>query len=163
MKSATQTALATEILEILPNPVLVKDQNLEYVWINSAFEALFSVKREEVIGRLDTDLFPNRQVSQCNGGDLRVLESGKIDEAVETVFEKNGQPRETITRKSRLVLPDSSVYLVGVMHDITAVTRANEALTRSQSMLEEKTNELAELVMTDVLTGCSNTREDDSE
>jgi len=100
MKSATQTALATEILEILPNPVLVKDQNLEYVWINSAFETLFSVKKEDVIGRLDTELFPNRQVSQCNGGDLRVLESGEIDEAVETVFEKNGQPRETITRKA---------------------------------------------------------------
>ena len=158
METTSQFAFATDILDILPNPVLVKNQNLEYVWINKAFEQLFSVERDQVIGKLDTELFPNRQVSQCNGGDLRVLENGEVDEAVETVFESSGLPRETITRKSRLSLPDGVTYLIGVMHDITDVTRANEALTKSQVLLEEKTIELSELVRTDALTGCSNRR-----
>lgn len=151
-------SLSTEVLDILPNPVLVKNQQLEYVWINKAFENLFSVKREKVIGKLDVELFPDRQVSQCNGGDLRVLENGVVDEAVETVFEKTGIERQTITRKSRLIISESEIYLVGVMHDITAITRANEALTKSQQQLEEQAIELSILATTDAMTGCANRR-----
>lgn len=144
-------ALATELLDILPNPVLVKNENLEYVWINNAFESLFGVQRENVIGKVDKQLFPDRQVSQCNGGDLRVLESGEIDEAVETVYEKSGTARETITRKSRLSINDGEVFLVGIMHDITDVTRANEALTSNQIILQEQAQELAVLASTDAI------------
>ena len=149
---------STDILDILPNPVLVKNQNLEYVWVNKAFEELFGVTREGVVGCIDKELFPQRQVSQCNGGDLRVLESGEIDEAVETVFEENGNARETITRKSRLQTGQGKYYLIGVMHDITDVTRANEALTRTQAKLEQHAVELVRLATTDALTGCSNRR-----
>lgn len=152
------SALPLSILDILPNPVLVKDENLRYVWINQAFENLFSVKRADVIGHLDKDLFPHRQVAQCNGGDLRVLETGDVDEAVETVFKEDGQAREAITRKSRLTLDSNKTYLVGVMHDITDVTRANEALEATKLRLEEQAVELARLATTDVLTGCSNRR-----
>ncbi len=150
--------LSTEILDILPNPVLVKNDALEYVWINRAFEQLFSVKRENVVGKLDAELFPDRQVAQCNGGDMRVLNDGEIDEAVETVFENSGRARETITRKSRLDLGEGEVYLVGVMHDITEVTRANEALEESRQLLEDQAVELVKLATTDALTGCGNRR-----
>ncbi len=150
--------LPLSILDILPNPVLVKDSELQYVWINQAFEDLFSVRRQDVIGNVDKALFPERQVAQCNGGDIRVLETGEIDESIETVFRVDGQSRETITRKSRLALDNGLVYLVGVMHDITDLSRANEALEATRIRLEEQTIELARLATVDVLTGCSNRR-----
>lgn len=157
--SGLESALPLSILDILPNPVLVKDENLQYIWINRAFEDLFSIKRENVIGKLDKELFPSRQVAQCNGGDLRVLDTGDVDEAIETVFRDNGQPREIITRKSRLTIDGGgNTYLVGVMHDITDVTRANEALEATRLRLEDQAVELARLATTDVLTGCSNRR-----
>lgn len=158
MSTSPTLAIATELLDILPNPVLVKNEKLEYVFINAAFESLFSVKRTDVIGQLDADLFPNRQVSQCNGGDLRVLANGEVDEAVETVFEESGNARETITRKSKLTTADGSVYLVGVMHDITDVTRANTALKESESKLQEQAITLQRMASTDHLTGCNNRR-----
>jgi len=158
MSNAIPPQLATDLLDILPNPVLVKNQYLEYVWINRAFEALFEVTREEVMGKLDTELFPNRQVAQCNGGDLRVLDSGEVDEAMETVFDKSGTAKEMITRKSKLTISNSEVYLVGVMHDITDITHANTALKVSQKKLEEQALELSILATTDAMTGCSNRR-----
>lgn len=158
MSSMSSFPIATDILDILPNPVLVKNQSLEYVWINKAFEQLFSVSRSEVIGKLDSELFPNRQVSQCNGGDLRVLKTGDTDEAVETVFKQNGIARETITRKSRLDVNETEIYLVGVMHDITEVTRANERLSESEAKLQEQAIELVKYATTDALTGCYNRR-----
>jgi len=107
MTDYSKLDFATDILDILPNPVLVKNDNLEYVFINTAFEQLFNVSR------------------------LRVLDTGEIDEAVESVIDRNGSTRETITRKSRLDT-DENTYLVGVMHDITEVTKANAALKESE-------------------------------
>ncbi|MEM8501494.1 MAG: GGDEF domain-containing protein [Pseudomonadota bacterium] len=139
------------ILDILPNPVLVKNADLQYVWINRAFEDLFSVHRDDLIGQLDVDVFKERQAVQCNGGDRRVLETGDVDEAYETVFKSDTEPRETITRKSRLTLKDGRVFLVGVMHDITEVTEANRKL-------EEQSDALRRMANTDSLTGCLNRR-----
>lgn len=139
------------ILDTLPNPVLVKDAELKYVWINRAFEDLFSVRRDDLIGRLDVDAFKDRQAVQCNGGDRRVLETGDVDEAYETVFKSNSEPRETITRKSRLELSDGRVFLVGVMHDITEVSETNRKL-------EEQSEVLRRMANTDSLTGCLNRR-----
>lgn len=150
--------LQSAILDILPNPVLVKDENLQYVLVNKAFEELFDVCREDLIGRLDKDLFKERQAVQCNGGDLRVLASGEIDEAYETVFLATSEPRETITRKSRLVLPDGTIFLVGIIHDITEVSLINQALEDQQKLLQQKSDELNRMAHTDSLTGCSNRR-----
>jgi len=152
------TELPIAILDILPNPVLVKNENLEYVWVNQSFEQLFKVDRDKVIGRYDKELFPDRQVAQCSGGDMRVLETGQIDEAVETVFKENGEPREMITRKDRLITKNREQFLVGVMHDITDVTRTNTALQAATDSLKEQTTQLELLASTDVLTGCSNRR-----
>lgn len=139
------------ILDILPNPVLIKDKDTSYVWVNYAFETLFSVKRDEIRGKFDKQLFPDRQVSQCNGGDLRVLETGDVDEAYEEVFHQDGTPCETITRKSRLTLEDGTHLLVGVMHDVTEVVTANREL-------EQKSVLLRDLANTDSMTGCLNRR-----
>ena len=127
--------LPIAVLDILPNPVLIKGSDLRYVWVNAAYEKLFGLTSDALRGKLDTEFFNDRQVAQCNGGDLRVLENGVIDEALETVLNENHQPREIIIRKSRLELSDGSVYLVGVMHDITEVVFANRALETKQGEL----------------------------
>ena len=152
------TALSTDVLDILPNPVLVKNAKLEYVWINKAFEKLFNVKRDDVIGQLDRSLFPDRQVAQCSGGDTRVLDGGEIDEATETVYTDAGEARDMITRKSRLNLSENEVYLVGVMHDITEVTQTNAALNQAKLKLEDQAVKLSIAANTDFLTSCLNRR-----
>lgn len=158
MEFTEGTGLHVEVLDVLPNPVLVKDSETRYIWVNRAFERLFDVRREDLVGQLDVDVFKNRQAVQCNGGDLRVLASGEVDEAYETMFDPIAGPRETITRKSRLDLADGRRYLVGVMHDITDVTRINRELSTTKQLLESQADELYRLARTDPLTGCLNRR-----
>jgi len=143
--------LSLAILDILPNPVLIKDSETRYFWVNRAFEDLFGVERDKIRGHLDKELFPDRQVAQCNGGDLRVLETGEVDEATEEVYRKDGTPCETITRKSRLILDCGTTFLVGVMHDVTEVYMAAR-------LLEENSAKLRTLANTDSMTGCMNRR-----
>lgn len=155
---ASSPDLPIGILDILPNPVLVKDADLRYVWINRAFEELFNVRRDDLIGRLDVDVFKERQAVQCNSGDRLVLETGDVGEACETVYKSGSEPRETIIRKCRLELDAGRAFLVGVMHDITDVTKANRELEESKKHLEEQSETLRSMANTDALTGCMNRR-----
>lgn len=150
--------IALELLDILPNPILVKDDQTRYVWVNRAFEQLFSIERKDLIGRLDSDVFPRRQVAQCNGGDLRVLSTGELDEATEVVTDPLRGQRHTITRKIRQVGPDGKAFLLGVIHDITEVTVANDQLADAALQLESQATNLRVLATTDSLTGCLNRR-----
>ncbi|MEM1292359.1 MAG: GGDEF domain-containing protein [Cyanobacteria bacterium P01_H01_bin.162] len=150
--------LQMEILNILPNPVFMKDTELRYVLANQAFEDLFGVRREDLIGKLDQHIFSERQSVQCNASDLRVLESAEIDEALETVLRADSEPREMIIRKSRLTLPSGQRFLVGIMHDITEVSVTNRRLEESQKLLEQQSAALKRMAYTDPLTGCSNRR-----
>ena len=150
--------LCSGVVDMLPNPVFVKDEQLRYVLVNKAFEELFGVEREDVISQRDADVLNTRQISQCNGGDLRVLNSGEIDEAYETVFRANGEVRETMTRKNRIQLQSGEVFLVGIIHDLTDITLKNRELERSKKQLQYKTAELNNMAFTDGLTGCKNHR-----
>jgi len=150
-------AVSLEAMDALPNPVFIKDEDTRYVWVNQAFEALFAVDRQQVRGELDVDLFPNRQAAQCNGGDLRVLRSGKIDDAEETIVDPSLGLRQVVTRKSRIVVDDER-YLVGVLHDITVVTDQNRKLSEATSQLVAQAVELERLATTDPLTDCVNRR-----
>ncbi len=138
-------------LENLPNPVLIKDSDLRYVWVNPAFEQLFGKTRAELLDNVDADVFVDRQAAQCNGGDLRVLETGDVDHADETIVGHDGSERDIITRKSRVILEDGDTYLIGVLHDVTQVSTLNRELEASREAL-------AELSRTDPLTGVSNRR-----
>ena len=150
--------LQMEILNTLPNPVFMKDTELRYVLANQAFEDLFGVRREDLIGKLDQHIFSERQSVQCNASDLRVLASAEIDEALETVLRADSEPREMIIRKSRLTLPSGQMFLVGIMHDITEVSVTNRRLEESQKLLEQQSAALKRMAYTDPLTGCSNRR-----
>lgn len=158
MQEITNLDLYKEVMDILPTPVLIKDISLRYVFINKAFENLFQVDRENILGELDSDVFKQRQVAQCNGGDLRVLATGEIDEAYETIFDRNSEQREVITRKNRLKLQNGEVYLVGTIYDITDVTVMNQQLLANQTELKYQSEKLKKTANTDPLTGCSNRR-----
>jgi diguanylate cyclase (GGDEF)-like protein len=158
MNTISNLTLYVEVMDILPTPVLIKDNGLRYIFINKAFERLFQVDRENIIGELDKDVFAQRQVAQCSSGDRRVLATGEIDEAYETVFDQNSQPREVITRKSRLILENGETYLVGTIHDITEVSVMNRQLVSSQTKLKYQSDKLEVMANTDPLTGCLNRR-----
>lgn len=44
------------LLDTVPNPVFIKDEKLRFVFINTAYEDMFNVKRSDVLGKLVLDL-----------------------------------------------------------------------------------------------------------
>ena len=146
------------LLNTLPDPVLVKDSDLRYVWVNTAFEEFFGLAKDAVVGKRDDELFDARQAERSRRGDQHVLDTGLIDEVYETIRHPDGETLELATRKTRLIMSDGSVLLTGIMHDVTDIAVANRELERASSLLEERAVQLQHLAETDALTGCLNRR-----
>ncbi len=149
--------LPTELLDAIDNPVLVKDDETRYVWVNAAFERLFDVRRQDLVGKLEADVFPADHADHGNSRDLEVLAGGDIDETEETVVDPVLGDRITVTRKRRVTV-DGQRFLVGIVHDVTDVVEMNRALSVASRRLSEQAAELTRLASTDSLTGCLNRR-----
>jgi len=50
-KAREQSAFQAALLDAVPNPIFVKDQNLRYTAFNRAYEEAFGMRREDYIGR----------------------------------------------------------------------------------------------------------------
>ena len=95
--------LPMALLNTLPDPVFVKDSDLRYVWVNTAFEEFFGLAKDDVVGKRDGDLFEHASGRpQPSAAISHVLDTGLIDEVYETIRHPDGDTLELATRKTRL-------------------------------------------------------------
>lgn len=130
-----QTHLAA-IVEHSGDVILTKDLNSLIQSWNSSAERLFGYRAEEVIGKPITILFPPERVHE-EDEILGRLRQGKPVERLETIrVAKDG--RRIPVAVSISPLKDSDGELVGaskVVHDITDLVAAREALVREKELL----------------------------
>lgn len=140
--SETQSFLRY-ILEFMPNPVFIKDENHHLIEINDAFCRLLGKKREELIGRTGFELFPDDEVRVFREKDNAVFASGTMQENEERITSSTGDVGWSLTRKAPFQVKTQR-FLVGVITDITKLKQA-EASIRA-------------LALEDSLTGLPNRR-----
>lgn len=120
------------IIENIPMMVFVKDaKELRYVRFNSAGEELRGVKREDLVGKNDYDLFPKEEADYFISCDREVLGSKKvIDIPREPLHGKEGV--RTLHTKKVSILDDDGEpkYLLGISEDITKKIKIEEAFQK---------------------------------
>ncbi|MEL6958797.1 MAG: diguanylate cyclase [Pseudomonadota bacterium] len=141
------------VLDGLPNPVFVKDAQRRMTWINPAFETFFDVDRASILETDGHRLIPDWGDADQPGSDRRILRTGVTEDVHQTVFTANGHPREMLIRKSRLDVPEQPPLLLGIMHDVSDVMRANALLREDRSHLADQAKRLQTLADCDTLTG----------
>ena len=126
----------SNILNVIADPVFVKDDRHCYVLANDAICSLFNKSRSEVLGKTDHDFFPQEQVAVFWEKDDLVLNNGVGNINEEDVTEAGtGVVRRVITRKSRYVDPGGNRFIVGVARDITDLKCAEEERMELNSRL----------------------------
>lgn len=120
----TRVQLIEEILDNLPFPVFVKDQNLAYVAANRAFCQLRGVPLENILGRTVYDFAPESVAEIFDAADRSVLESGTPLSVPERLVRPDGREVAVITRKLRIGKPGKAMLLT-TMEDVTELTEAN--------------------------------------
>ncbi len=127
------------IIDNIPSTVFVKDaKTSQYVLMNKVGLEWLGFRREEVIGKLDIDLFPPAQASAFTADDRRVLSTkGLLEVTEERVQSRTLGLRYTRTRK--LPLYDESgqpAFVLGIADDMSEMRRAQADLQRTKAFLE---------------------------
>nr|MBP6833795.1 PAS domain-containing protein [Deltaproteobacteria bacterium] len=139
-----------EVIDHIAHPIFVKDREFRFVLLNRAMEGMLGISRAEMLGHTDYDFFPKEQADWFREKDVEMFTLGQRVEITEEPITDKGGHQHTLAT-SKVPLRDASgviTHLVGIIHDITPLKRAEEALREVTSALElrmqERTNDLLE-------------------
>ncbi|MBX9848841.1 MAG: PAS domain-containing protein, partial [Rhodocyclaceae bacterium] len=118
-------ALIRTVLDVIPEPVLVKDRHMRLIMANRAYAARAGLPADALIGKAVHALMPTAEAERVSAADTAVL-SSKIDQ----VFELSLVDRVSNTVRNYIVTErfarsaDGEDLIVGIHHDVTELRRA---------------------------------------
>lgn len=131
------------ILEHSPAVIYSKRKDGRYVYINREWENTCNLKRETVLGRTDFELFPEDEAQQFRTNDVNAMGAGRMTESQERLDTPLGE-QVFLSRKVPLTSSSDEVEgICGISTNITDRRRAELALQEANTMLQQRTNELA--------------------
>ncbi|RMF66736.1 MAG: response regulator [Cyanobacteria bacterium J069] len=107
------------LLNSIPNPIFVKDQNHRWIYLNDAFCDLIGRSREELLGRSDYDFLPAEEADVLWKYDDLVMMTGTVHANEERITSLDGRSRLISTQKVSLADVTGRPILVGSIADIT--------------------------------------------
>ncbi|AFZ32320.1 diguanylate cyclase with PAS/PAC and Chase2 sensors [Gloeocapsa sp. PCC 7428] len=152
-----------EVINTIPDPVFVKNQQHQWIVLNDAFCQFIGYPLEELLEKSDYQFLPQHQADISWQQDDIVFVSGNAIENEEELTDSRGITHLVATKKSLHKDAAGNLFLVGVMRDITERKRIEEELKRtaaellrSNTELQHSQDRLRYLAYHDSLTGLPN-------
>lgn len=121
------------ILELIGDPIFLKDKDHRIRFANPAFFDLFGLDEKNVIGETLAEIVPENERAQFLEVDRNVLETG-ISDYREEELTVGGQTHIIKTRKTRFIDEFGNKFLVGSIHNITESKMAEKKLKENEQM-----------------------------
>ena len=132
------------VLDGLPNPVFVKDEQHRWVILNESFCRFIGHPREALLGKSDYDFFAPREADVFWAKDDIVFRGGGTVENEESLTDARGRKHVILTRKTLRRDASGRRLLLGVITDISQrkefeekLRESEERFRRQQEILEE--------------------------
>lgn len=125
------------IINTLSEPVFVKDINHKFVLLNDKYCEFMGYKKEELIGKCDSDFFPKEQVDVFIAKDNEVFETEQDNINEEYFTNAEGRTLTIVTKKSVFKRKSGEKFIVGIINDITDIKASQLALEESEKLLRE--------------------------
>lgn len=127
------------IIETIPDLVWLKDLRGRYLLCNRAFERLYGVSEDKIVGKTDYDFVDEKKADFFREKDQRALaiEGPSINE--ETLeFASDGYKGTFETKKTKVIGQDGSpIGVLGISRDVSEAKLAQAELARARDSLEE--------------------------
>jgi PAS domain S-box-containing protein len=122
------------LVENIPQKILMKDQNYRWVTINENLARDFGFRPEEVVGKMDADLFTPELAAKYHSDDVRIMETGKTEE-LEEKYMVGG--KETWVNTIKTPVWDKNGEIMGVLGVFWDITERKQAEEKILSQIEE--------------------------
>jgi len=128
--------LLQKILNVTPDQLVLKDENLVYRFVNAAFCRFLGKEQREIIGKTDYDLFPPEEAEKYRADDIRVIENKRPQVQEEEVTGASGRKWLYVAKNPVI---DESGEVIGVLcsvRDITILKQTEEARKKTLNKLQ---------------------------
>jgi PAS domain S-box-containing protein len=140
--SHTSLNYLIKILDYTPIVIYTKDLQGRYTLVNKHFEIISGLKKHEVLGKTDFEIFPGATAKTFSNNDKRVIETGESFEIEESI-PINDTVLNFLSCKFPLIKENGEISkLCGISRDITERKVAEKALQRSEQRVRKKLNSL---------------------
>ncbi len=141
-----QLRFMRELLEVMPNPIFYKSREGVYLGFNRAWEQFYGLERGQWVGKTPPDVFGHAFAAEFEREDAGVLAGQSIACEVR-VRNGKGEERDIVKHISRFTNPDGGAAgLIGVLTDITAFKRAEQALQATEGRFQALTESAMDIV-----------------
>ena len=120
-------AFLDTVIEKVPVTIAVKElPSYRYVLINHRAERHYGISREQMIGRISSEVFPSETAAMIEQNDRAAAESGsELFYDVHPIATPSGENRIVTTKRVPLMGPDDKPsYLITLIEDVTERKRA---------------------------------------
>ena len=137
MQSIDDIEILMGVLNLLPNPVYVKDRNHLWVAVNTAFCKFLGREESELIGKSDFDHNPKEQAEVFWAMDDEVFETRQENINIEKTDNRWGETRWVESRKSYYETSSGEPYIIGVLTDITKLEEQKRLIKAAELKARE--------------------------
>ncbi|MBN2484366.1 MAG: PAS domain S-box protein [Bacteroidales bacterium] len=127
-KLETEQEIFGQFLKLSPALIYFKDEKLRAKKLSGNFETLLGIPTQNMLGKINSELFPPEFARNMDADDLKVLKEHKT---VEVQEEFNGKYYSTL--KFPIELGDKTRYIAGFSFDITDKVLALKKLKDSEA------------------------------
>lgn len=125
-----------DILDSMPSPVYVLDNQGRFILTNQVFAKLFNLDKAAVIGKIGSDIFARSKAKEFQSNELEILRAGVPVEVEEQLDLTDGR-HTYLTHKYPLRDVNGKPYaLAGISTDITERKKTEQTLAKRATELE---------------------------
>ena len=138
------------LLDSIPDPVFMKDENLKWIYGNPVILNLYSIDKDNYVGKTEDQLLPAEFAESCMESDRKAVAKGTISKSEEQARDDEGTLHYFEVFKVPSYDKDNGEFkgLIGVGRDITKRKETQEALEEENRKRKEHEEKLANLTAT---------------
>ncbi|MDR2891698.1 MAG: diguanylate cyclase [Deltaproteobacteria bacterium] len=142
------------LLDTIPNPVFVKDEDLRFIFVNRAYEKMFNVNRYDILGRqvIDLEYLPEEDKAFYQKEDMEMIRLGKTSHHIFDYLYKGKMVHKCLYWSSGFMQRDGQRRLIGIIVDINKQSDSVRELRDKLRTVTSEKNAVAKQSKIDSLT-----------
>ena len=142
------------IFNSIPNPIFIKNENLQFTFVNKAYEKMFNVKMNKILGKtvLDLEYLAEEDRIFYQKEDMAMIKYGKTKHHIFDYLYNTKEMHTCLYWSSGFIQKDGIRGVIGVIVDINTQSKKIQELRNQLRIIDSQKKEIAQKHKIDALT-----------